>query len=194
MSAPQKVRNFLSKLKVFIKSCVALPTDIFIRRHNSNLRGWAQSSRQVVAKKVFGWVDDCVYHYLRKWMRHRYSNKTDAWLKRHYFNCVGMCSAFFAMSTNSHGEKQWLFDRDGTKRNIGGGKGNCKGTPQGGVISPLLSNLYLHILDRIWERNNLQQRLGARIVRYANDIVILCRRGKSGQAMTVLRQILERLQ
>ena len=43
-------------------------------------------------------------------------------------------------------------DKDGTKRNIGGGKRNCKGTPQGGVISPLLSNFYLHILDRIWER------------------------------------------
>ena len=84
-------------------------------------------------------------------------------------------------------------DKDGTKRNIGGGKGNRKGTPQGGVISPLLSNLYLHILDRIWERNNLQQRLGARIVRYADDIVILCRRNKSDKAMAVLRQILERL-
>ena len=85
-------------------------------------------------------------------------------------------------------------DKDGTKRNIGGGKDNRNGTPQGGVISPLLSNLYLHLLDRIWERNNLQQRLGARIVRYADDIVILCRRGKSGKAMTVLRQILERLE
>jgi group II intron reverse transcriptase/maturase len=84
-------------------------------------------------------------------------------------------------------------DKDGTKRNIGGGKGNRKGTPQGGVISPLLSNLYLHILDRIWERNNLQQRLGARIVRYADDIVLLCRRGKSGRVMTIFRQILERL-
>lgn len=84
-------------------------------------------------------------------------------------------------------------DKDGTKRNIGGGKGNRKGTPQGGVISPLLSNLYLHILDRIWERNNLKQRLGARIVRYADDIVILCRRNKSDKAMAVLRQILERL-
>jgi RNA-directed DNA polymerase len=84
-------------------------------------------------------------------------------------------------------------DKDGTKRNIGGGKGNRKGTPQGGVISPLLSNLYLHILDRIWERNNLQQRLGARIVRYADDTVILCKRGKSDRAMITLRQILERL-
>ena len=84
-------------------------------------------------------------------------------------------------------------DKDGRKRNIGGGKGNRKGTPQGGVISPLLSNLYLHILDRVWERGNLQQRIGARIVRYADDIVILCRRGKSGKAMTMLQHILERL-
>ena len=85
-------------------------------------------------------------------------------------------------------------DKDGTKRNIGGGKGNRKGTPQGGVISPLLANLYMHILDRIWERHNLQERLGARIVRYADDIVILCRKGKSGEAMAMLRQILERLE
>jgi group II intron reverse transcriptase/maturase len=85
-------------------------------------------------------------------------------------------------------------DKDGTKRNIGGGKGNRKGTPQGGVISPLLSNLYLHILDKIWKQNNLQQRLGARIVRYADDIVILCRKNKSDRVMKILRQILERLE
>ena len=84
-------------------------------------------------------------------------------------------------------------DKDGTRRNIGGGKGNRKGTPQGGVISPLLANLYLHILDRIWQRGNLQQRIGARIVRYADDIVILCRRTKSDKAMEVLRHVLERL-
>jgi RNA-directed DNA polymerase len=83
-------------------------------------------------------------------------------------------------------------DKDGTKRNIGGGKGNRKGTPQGGVISPLLSNLFLHLLDRIWERRGLQQRLGARIVRYADDIVVLCRKGTE-QPMAVLRQILERM-
>jgi len=42
--------------------------------------------------------------------------------------------------------------------------------------------------------NNLQQKLGARIVRYADDIVILCRRSQSGQVLMVLRQILERLE
>jgi len=84
-------------------------------------------------------------------------------------------------------------DKEGTKRNIGGGKGNRQGTPQGGVISPLLANLYLHLLDRIGERRQLPQRLGARIIRYADDIVILCRRKKTEEAMVVLRRILERL-
>ncbi len=84
-------------------------------------------------------------------------------------------------------------DKDGTKRNIGGGKSNRKGTPQGGVISPLLANLYLHILDRIWQRGNLQQRIGARLVRYADDIVILCRRGRTGKAMEMFRHVLDRL-
>lgn len=82
--------------------------------------------------------------------------------------------------------------KGGAKRNIGGGKGNTKGTPQGGVISPLLSNLYLHLLDRIWKRKNLQTQLGARIVRYADDFVVLCGRG-TDQPMAVVRRVLARL-
>ncbi len=65
-------------------------------------------------------------------------------------------------------------------------------SPQGGVISPLLANLYLHLLDRIWERQKIPQRLGARIVRYADDIVILCRNGTE-QPMALLQHIMERL-
>jgi group II intron reverse transcriptase/maturase len=83
-------------------------------------------------------------------------------------------------------------DKDGTKRTIGGGKGNRKGTPQGGVISPLLSNLFLHLLDRIWERRGLKRQIGARIIRYADDIVVLCRES-SDPAMVVLRRVLERM-
>lgn len=51
------------------------------------------------------------------------------------------------------------------------------GTPQGGVISPLLANLYLHWLDRVWEtREYGGRRHDAHIVRYADDFVILCKR------------------
>ena len=83
-------------------------------------------------------------------------------------------------------------DKDGTKRNIGGGKANTKGTPQGGVISPLLANLYLHLLDRIWDKKQLQKQLERALVRYADDFVVLCRKGTE-QPMVVVRRVLERL-
>jgi RNA-directed DNA polymerase len=53
-------------------------------------------------------------------------------------------------------------------------KGNDKGTPQGGVISPLLANIYLNVLDTLWKTKKVQERFGARLVRYADDVVVLC--------------------
>jgi group II intron reverse transcriptase/maturase len=51
------------------------------------------------------------------------------------------------------------------------------GTPQGGVISPLLANLYLHWLDQTWEKRGFGERThDAHLVRYADDFVILCKR------------------
>ena len=50
-----------------------------------------------------------------------------------------------------------------------------KGIPQGGVISPLLANIYLHQFDRKWKEDGMERRCGcgARLVRYADDFVIL---------------------
>ena len=65
------------------------------------------------------------------------------------------------------------------------------GTPQGGVISPLLANIYLDAFDEVWERDF--SHLG-RMVRYADDFVIMCRR--ESQAREALRrggEILTRL-
>jgi group II intron reverse transcriptase/maturase len=62
------------------------------------------------------------------------------------------------------------------------------GTPQGGVISPLLANVYLDDLDRIWQATCLH--LGP-LVRYADDFVILCRtRVQAEQALVRVREIL----
>ena len=83
--------------------------------------------------------------------------------------------------------------KDGKQRNFGGGKGTRKGTPQGGVISPLLANLYLHLLDRIWERHQLEKKLGARIVRYADDFIVLCKRG-TDRPLAIVKQVLDKLQ
>lgn len=66
-----------------------------------------------------------------------------------------------------------------------GGKKNNVGTPQGGVISPLLANIYLHLLDRIVnKRESIFGRLGISIVRYADDFVLM---GKSISAAVVAR-------
>lgn len=81
---------------------------------------------------------------------------------------------------------------DGTRKHVGGGKANSRGTPQGGVISPLLSNCYLHLLDRIWERHQLVGKLKARIVPYADDFVVLCG-GQVDAPLAMVRRVLDRL-
>jgi RNA-directed DNA polymerase len=81
---------------------------------------------------------------------------------------------------------------DGIKKTVGGGKANRKGTPQGGVISPLLANCYLHILDRLWQRQNLKGRLKAHLVRYADDFVVLCAKGVE-EPLKVVHHVLNRL-
>lgn len=71
-------------------------------------------------------------------------------------------------------------------------KGNDKGTPQGGVISPLLANIYLNVLDTLWAVKKVQERLGARLVRYADDSVVLCR-GNTDRILTGIKRVLEDL-
>ena len=63
------------------------------------------------------------------------------------------------------------------------------GTPQGGVISPLLANIYLHPLDLWWE-TKMQ---GTTLVRYADDMVVLCPKGSAERYMVELRKFLGRL-
>lgn len=65
------------------------------------------------------------------------------------------------------------------------------GVPQGGVISPLLSNIYLHVLDRLWSRSSAH--VGT-LVRYADDLVVMCKtKQQCGQAERDVRTYLARL-
>lgn len=64
------------------------------------------------------------------------------------------------------------------------------GTPQGGVISPLLSNIYLHYFDRLWHKH--YAKLG-KLVRYADDFVVLCRGEKEAdRCLAALGNLLQR--
>ena len=71
-------------------------------------------------------------------------------------------------------------------------KGNDKGTPQGGVISPLLANIYLNVLDSLWTVKKVQEKLGARLVRYADDCVILCK-GNTDRILRGVKMVLSSL-
>lgn len=74
-----------------------------------------------------------------------------------------------------------------------GGKSNGSGTPQGGVISPLLANVYMHLIDRIVNNTrSLFHRYGVKIVRYADDFVLM---GKSlpGEVIEKLKTLLSRM-
>ena len=65
------------------------------------------------------------------------------------------------------------------------------GTPQGGVISPLLSNIFLHVLDRVWA--DRYAHLGT-LIRYADDFVVMCQtRTACEEAEQRVRYILDRL-
>jgi RNA-directed DNA polymerase len=93
--------------------------------------------------------------------------------------------------------KMWLKvpvqerDQDGNQRMSGGRKSKA-GTPQGGVISPLLANIYMHRFLRYWHRCGKGQELRARLVNYADDFVILSR-GKAQEAMEWTRRVMQRL-
>ena len=70
-------------------------------------------------------------------------------------------------------------------------KATITGVPQGSVISPLLANIYLNTLDRLWEKYGLTHGI---LVRYADDTVIICKNKKSANhALNLLQYIMAKL-
>jgi RNA-directed DNA polymerase len=78
--------------------------------------------------------------------------------------------------------KMWLkvpaeeTDERGNRR-MSGGKKATRGTPQGGVVSPILANIYMHRYIKAFRKYGLDQKYGALLVNYADDFVVLCRHG-----------------
>lgn len=75
-----------------------------------------------------------------------------------------------------------------------GGKGQSRGTPQGGVISPLLANIYMNLLDRIVNKmNGYFANLGIRMIRYADDFILMSHEIKQ-EVITKLHGYLNRME
>jgi len=94
--------------------------------------------------------------------------------------------------------KMWLKapveERDNNgERRLTGGKDNDRGTPQGGVISPALANLYMNRMLKGFRQTRRGEQFRAQMVNYADDFVILSR-GKAKEALEWTRGVLERLE
>ncbi|MEO8923668.1 MAG: group II intron reverse transcriptase/maturase [Caldimonas sp.] len=95
--------------------------------------------------------------------------------------------------------KMWLecsveeTDDRGRKTRTTEAKDQRRGIPQGSPISPLLANLYMRRFVLGWKKLGLEKSLGSRIVTYADDLVILCRKGKAEEALTRMRELMGKL-
>jgi len=84
-------------------------------------------------------------------------------------------------------------DDKGNKTRTTEAKDRRCGIPQGSSISPLLANLYMRRFVLAWKKRGLERRLGSRIVTYADDLVICCRKGRAEEALLRMREIMEQL-
>jgi RNA-directed DNA polymerase len=96
-----------------------------------------------------------------------------------------------------HLVKMWLKvpveERDAQgRRRMTGGKRSTRGTPQGGVISPLLANIYMHRFLRTWRQRDKGRQYRAQVISYADDFVIVSR-GQAAAALTWTRDVMRRI-
>jgi RNA-directed DNA polymerase len=95
--------------------------------------------------------------------------------------------------------KMWLdcpveeTDDRGRKTRTTEARDKRRGIPQGSPLSPLLANLYMRRFVVGWKMLGLERSLGTRLVTYADDLVILCRKGKAEEALQRLREIMGKL-
>ena len=84
-------------------------------------------------------------------------------------------------------------DNRGRKTRTTEARDQRRGIPQGSPISPLLANIYMRRFVLGWKMLGLERTLGTRLVTYADDLVILCRRGKAEEALQWLCEIMGKL-
>lgn len=131
---------------------------------------------EVVDADLSGYFDAIPHAELLKSVARRVSD-------RHMLHLIKMWLEAPVEETDERGRKQR------TTRN----KDERRGTPQGGVASPLLANLYMRRFVLGWKTQGYARRLDAHIVNYADDFVICTRRGRADQAMTAMQQMMEKI-
>jgi len=131
---------------------------------------------EVVDADLSGYFDSIPHHELMKSVARRISD-------RHLLHLIKMWLEAAVEETDEVGRNHR------TTRN----KDEGRGTPQGGVLSPLLANLYMRRFVLGWRTGGHERRLDAHIVNYADDFVICCRPGMAEKAMSAMRQMMGKL-
>ena len=129
----------------------------------------------VVDADLSGYFDSIPHAELMKSVARRVSD-------RHLLHLIKMWLEAPVEETDERGRVQR------TTRN----KDEGRGTPQGGVASPLLANLYMRRFVLGWKQLGHEQRLQAHIVNYADDFVI-CSRGHADEALATMRSMMAKL-
>jgi RNA-directed DNA polymerase len=94
--------------------------------------------------------------------------------------------------------KMWLeapveeTDKRGGKKRTTPNRDNRQGSPQGSPISPLMANIYMRRFILWWNRSEAANQLGAKVVNFADDLVICCRRGAE-EALALMRTMMTKL-
>src|SRR3954447_14143487 len=130
---------------------------------------------EVVDADLSGYFDSIPHHELMKCVARRISD-------RHLLHLFKMWLEAPVEETTESGRTER------TSRN----KDDRRGTPQGGVASPLLANLYMRRFVLGWKQLGHEQRLDAHIVNYADDFVILSR-GRADEALATMRDMMSKL-
>jgi RNA-directed DNA polymerase len=175
----------------------------------------AQTAAKLVLEPIFeADFEDCAYGYrpersagdaikaTHRLIRQGYADVVDADLSK-YFDTIPHAELLKSVARRVVDAKVlrliklWLSapveERDGAgKRRVSGGKGHRLGTPQGGVISPLLANLYMNRFLKFWRVRECGKSFRAHVVNYADDFVILSR-GRAAEALAWTRAVIARL-
>jgi RNA-directed DNA polymerase len=174
-----------------------------------------QTATKLVIEPIFeADLEDCAYGYrpgrgandaikeVHRLVCRGYTNVVDADLSK-YFDTIPHSDLLKSVARRIVDRhvlwliKMWLKTpieergSDGKRRMTGGKRSTC-GTPQGGVVSPMLANVYMNRFLKHWRLTGRGEAFHAYVISYADDFVILSR-GYAAEALTWTKQVMAKL-
>lgn len=104
--AKGKPKELLEKINHFLRQHHGVPFHVVLSKLNSMIRGWAYAYRKAVSKVRMAYVDDKVYHLVRRWLKREHPSKTWSWISKRYWRRVNGRLQFRAGYTDAKGDRK----------------------------------------------------------------------------------------